>query len=183
MNIPEKLTSFRVFRAKDKQVEGQTDDDLMLGLADVDLPELEFLSETTAGAGIAGEIDNPVIGHFKAMEMTLKWRSVTKNVSLLAAPVVHQLDLRGSIQEYDSSNGKFVHTPVKIVVRAAPKKTGLGKFETGKQMDSETALEVSYLKLTHAGEDRIEIDKYNHKYVVHGVDYLADIRTNIGLEV
>ena len=172
--VPEKLSNFMVYRSGENA---------MLGLADVELTNLENMTETTTGAGIAGEVENPVVGHFKALSLKLKWRTTTVNVTTLAAPVAHHLDLRGSIQEFDTAQGEFKHVPLKIVVKAIPKNTNLGKLETGKQMDKETEFSVPYLKLWHDSQERIEIDIYNFICIIHGVDYMARIRTNLGLGV
>jgi hypothetical protein len=169
--IPEKISNFRVY------LDGKD----LLGVADVELPDLEYMTETVAGAGIAGEMDSPVVGHFKSMSLKLKWRSVTADLTALAAPKAHHLDLRGSIQVYDAGAGAFVHTPLKVVVKAIPKKAGLGKLEMGKPQDSESEFEVAYLKLTHDGTDRVEIDKLNFICVIDGTDYLGSIRTNLGI--
>ncbi|WP_232618982.1 phage major tail tube protein, partial [Acetomicrobium sp. S15 = DSM 107314] len=85
-NIPEKLINFRVY------LDG-TD---LLGVADVDLPNLEGLTDAVRGAGIAGEIDSPALGHYSPMTLGLNWRTVTGTVTHLAAPIEHHLVLRGS---------------------------------------------------------------------------------------
>ena len=52
MNVPEKLINFRVYQ----------DGADLLGVADVSLPSLEAMTETVKGAGVAGEVDSPVLG-------------------------------------------------------------------------------------------------------------------------
>lgn len=169
--VPEKLSNFRVYN----------DGVDLLGVADAELPDLEFMTETVSGAGIAGEVESPVVGHFKSMALKLKWRTVTGDLSVLAAPKAHQLDLRGSIQTYDAGDGVYVHKPVKVVVKGIPKKASLGKLEMGKPMDNESEFEVVYLKMTFDGTERIEIDKYNSVCKIDGTDYLAEIRGNLGI--
>ncbi len=168
--IPEKLINFAVYN------EGAE----LLGVADATLPSLEYMTDSVSGAGIAGELDSPVVGHFKSMSVGLKFRTITGNVAELAAPRAHQLDLRGSIQMYDSASGTYIPTPVKVVVMASPKKAALGKFDVGKPQDSETELEISYLKMWLDGQEVVEIDKYNYLCVIDGVDYLAAVRDNLG---
>ena len=68
MNVPEKLINFRVY---------ENGNDLV-GVADVELPSLETMTETVKGAGVAGEVDSPVMGHFGSMELTLNWRTLEK---------------------------------------------------------------------------------------------------------
>ena len=170
--IPEKLINFRVY------LEG-TD---LLGTADVTLPSLESLTETVKGAGLAGEVESPVIGHFKSMTLGLKWRVVHKEACKLAVLKAHQLEVRGAVQVMDHAAGTYTAVPTKLVVKGIPKKLALGKMDPGKLQDTETELEVTYLKLTVDGEEQIELDKYNFIYKVQGEDQLAKVRSALGLE-
>ena len=170
--IPEKLNDFAVY------LEGQA---VMLGMATVDLPELQAMTEETSGAGIAGKVENPVVGHYDSMKLKLNWRTVTSKVTALAAPKVHALDLRGAVQVNDAAEGNIKHTGLKIIARGMPVNTGLGKFETGKMMDNGTELELSYLKISIDNEPVVEIDKYNHVCTIHGTDFLKDVREILGI--
>lgn len=171
--IPEKLIGFRVYNQGQDQI----------GLADVELPEIEFLTETTSGAGIAGEVESLVLGQTKSLTIKFKWRAFNGSSVSLLAPKGHQLDLRGSIQRFDAAAGTFEPQAMKVVVRCAPKKGGLGKLEMGKPMDNESELEVTYLKVWLGGSEVLEIDKLNYIYKVDGTDYLATVRANLGIEV
>ena len=42
-----------------------------LGMAEVALPELVSLTQEITGAGIAGNVEAVILGHFKAMTTTL----------------------------------------------------------------------------------------------------------------
>ncbi len=169
--VPEKLINFRVFLDGKDQI----------GVADVQLPSLEAMSETVKGAGIAGEVDSPVLGHFGSMTLTLNWRVVTGDLIQLAAQKSHSLDLRGSIQTYDAGTGSYKPMAMKVVVRAIPKTVDLGKLDVGATADSSTELEVSYMKVSLDGKDRIELDKFNFIYKVDGTDHLSEVRANLGL--
>ncbi len=170
-SIPEKLINFRVY-------ENGTD---LLGVSDVQLPSLEYMTETVKGAGIAGEIDSPALGHFGSMTMTLNWRAVTKPILRLGAPKAHELDLRGAIQKYEAATGEYLVTPLKVKVRSIPKKTDPGKMDVGATSDASNEFEVIYLKIDLDGETLVEIDKYNYLCVIEGVDYLAQVRSALGL--
>lgn len=169
--IPEKLNDYRVY----------LDAVELVGTADVTLPSLEFTSETIKGAGVAGEVDSPNIGHLGAMTLSLNWRTITDALAKLAAPKAHHLEARGTMQTYDSGAGTYSQVPVKVVCKGIPKKIDLGKLEQGQAMDAASEFEVVYLKLTLDGKDRWEIDKFAYKCVIDGTDYLKDVRTNLGL--
>jgi len=169
--VPELLRNFRVYD------EGND----LLGISDVEMPSLEAMTETVKGAGIAGEIDSPVVGHFGSMELKLNWRTVIKNNTSLAAPRSHQLDLRGDQQTYDSSAGVYKTSALKVVVRGVPKTTELGKMDVGTSTDTSNTFEVNYLKVDIDGRTVIEIDKYNYICKIDGIDYLSESREALGL--
>lgn len=169
--VPEKLINFRVYR----------DGVDMLGVADVTLPDLEAMTETVKGAGIAGEVDSPVLGHFQSMTMALNWRVPTKDVVLLAQQKAHSLDCRGSIQIYDAGAGAYKTVGLKVVTKVMPKKTGIGKLDVGTTTDTSNEFEVLYIKVLLDGAEILEIDKYNYICKINGVNYLADVRRNLGL--
>lgn len=171
MKVPEKLTGFRVY----------LDGDDLIGVADVTLPSLEAMTETVKGAGIAGEVDSPVVGHYGSMEVQLNWRTLEKSNVLLASPKGVHLDLRGAQQVYDSSAGEFIIRPVKVVVHGVPKTTELGKLDVGATTDTSNTIEANYLKVTIDGTELLELDKYNYICNIGGVDYMAEIRDALGL--
>lgn len=170
--IPDKLINAKVY------LEGTS---ALLGMADIELPSLEYVTESMSGLGIAGELDTPTLGHFKGITLKFKWNTVNANAVSLLAPKTHQLDIRASVQKFDAGNGEFGTDAVKLVARTVPKKFGVGKAEPGKKMDSETEMEVNYLKLSQAGKELIEIDKLNFVCMIDGTDYLAAVRSDLGM--
>ena len=168
--ISEKLINFRVYNANQE----------VLGLADVELPTLEAQSETVSGAGIAGELESPTLGHYASMKLKLKWRVIHGDLTSLAAPVAHPLELRGSIQRYNASLGVYMTEAVKVVVRAVPKTVNLGTLTPAKPTDSESEFEVNYIKVFVGGLPRLEIDKLNFICIIDGFDYLAQVRMDLG---
>ncbi|MCZ8520126.1 MULTISPECIES: phage major tail tube protein [Paenibacillus] len=170
-NVPEKLISYSVYHNGND----------FLGTADVQLPSLEAMTDTVSGAGIAGEVDSPTIGHYSSMTLGLNWRTITKNNLSLAAPVAHALDFRGSMQVYDPASGQHKPVPVKVSVRAMPKKTDLGKGAVGATMDTANEFEVVYIKVLLDGKTMVEIDKYNYICIIDGIDYLKKIKEQLGM--
>ncbi|SFA91551.1 hypothetical protein SAMN05216312_102215 [Cohnella sp. OV330] len=169
--VPEKLTGFSAYR----------DGTDYLGVVDVTLPSFEALTDTVRGAGIAGEIDSPAVGLFGSMTVTLNWRTVVAEGARLLAPKAHALDFRGNMQTYDIVTGQYNNVGVKVTLRAVPKKFDLGKFDANSTTDTSNDLEVIYIKVVVDTKSIVELDKYNYVYVVDGVDYMADIRKNLGI--
>ena len=169
--IPQNLINFTVYR------DGST----FLGTADITLPSIEYLTDTIKGAGIAGEVEIPTIGNFGSMTVTLNWRTIAPEAIKLLAPVSHALDFRAVQQVFDVAGGTIGSQGFKVSIRAMPKKGDLGKLDVGAKTDSVTELEVSYIKVEIDGRNMLEIDKFNYKCVIDGVDYLADLRAKLGM--
>ena len=171
MNVPEKLINFRVYNEGDDQ----------LGVADVTLPSFEAMTETIKGAGLAGEIDSPVLGHFGSMELQLNWRTLYQNNLKFIAQKSFNFDLRGANQVKDSESGNYIVQSVKAVIRCVPKNSETGKLDVGTTSDTTNTFEVDYIKISIDGEDIVELDKYNYICKIDGVDYLSEVREALGL--
>ncbi|MBQ4469388.1 MAG: phage major tail tube protein, partial [Synergistaceae bacterium] len=55
-----------------------------------------------------------------------------------------------------------------------------GNLVVGDNMDTQCEFEVRYMKVELDGKERIEMDKQNMIYKVDGVDYVAQVRTDLG---
>ena len=170
--IPERLTAFRVY-------EGGSND--LKGVADIQLPSFEPLTDTVKGAGIAGEIESPTLGHFGSMKLILNWRTITDSQIKLLAQKALRFDCRGVFQDYDAGNGEYKTRAVRVVVQGVTTKVDPGKYETGSPSNGSNELEVFYIKIIVDGNTLVEVDKFNYKCVINGVDYLSDVRKALGL--
>lgn len=170
--IPERTINYRVY----------DEDRALIGVATVDLPDIEAMTDTVSGAGIAGEVDSPTLGHFGSMTLTINWRTITGDAAKLNAQKVHALEMRASQQVNDAATGELKTQPVVIAARCMPKTLSLGSLEVSAGTDSSNEFEVSYLKISIDGREVIELDKYNFKYVANGVDYLQAVRRDLGIE-
>ncbi len=170
--VPERLTAFRVY------LDGTTD---MAGVADLQLPSLENMTETVRGAGIAGEYESPTVGHFGSMVLTINWRTVSRDMLKTLRQRAQRFDCRGAFQEYDAGAGEYVIKQCRTVVQGISKKVDIGKHDTGATSDGSTEIEVLYLKVSIDGRTVVELDKLNYICVIDGVDYLRDVRKALGI--
>ena len=169
--VPERLINYRAYLSGNN----------LAGVATVDLPDIEAMTDTVSGAGIAGEIDSPILGHFGSMATTITFRTITEDGVALNAQKSHEIEFRGSMQVYDAGDGQYQTVPVRVVMRGVPKRSGLGSLEVGSTTDTEVELELTYLKIVISDVEKLEIDKYNFKFVVDGTDHLASVRSDLGL--
>jgi P2 family phage contractile tail tube protein len=171
-NVPEKGINFAVYY----------DGEDLLGAAEGELPNLEFMSETVKGAGVAGEFDSVVLGHISSMALSLTWRNTTDAFVKLAHQKTHNLDLYAAQQDYDAGLGEYKVRKIHVFVKAIPKTLNIGKLAVAEMTDTKTEFEVLYLKLEIDDKERIEVDKLNYIYRVDSVDYLANVRSALGKE-
>ncbi len=171
MIVPEMLRNFRVYEGSDD----------FIGTSDVELPSLESLNETIKGAGMAGEIAAPVIGHLGSIETKFNWRTITNKNASLVAPRAHTFDVRGDQQFYDSTAGEYITCAVKLLIVGSPKNAELGKLDPATTTGTSNVYETTYLKLEIDGKEKLEIDKYNYIFKVDGKDYLSASREAQGI--
>lgn len=168
--IPEVLNHFNVYNDSAKKLIGIS--------GELELPEMESITDTIEGSGVLGEIEDPVTGQFSSMKMKIPFSVLYEDMfSIMNTTNPPQLTLRASMQCMDPSTGETGYYPVKIVVRGKASTSNMGKVVKGKKMEPEVELEILYIKIQINNKTVLELDKLNFKYVLNGVDMLAKIRS------
>lgn len=170
MRIPDKLVGFNVFKGT-----------RLLGAADVTLPNIEYMSETLSGAGIAGETETPALGQISSMTVGITFRALSDEIAEFIEPAGTLLNFRGSLQTYNSASGRIEPYPCSLTVSVLPKTIELGKFEVDATTDTSIEQEVTYMKLYINNREICEIDKLNYICRINGKDYLEEVRAQIGM--
>lgn len=166
--IPEVVHDFNTYNAGRKQV-GVT--------GEVALPDLEALTASISGAGVLGEYEAVVAGHFGSMEQEIPFRVVNKDYFDMVAPTkAVDLTLRGAIQYTDRATQNTTYVGLRVVFRGKCKKVKPGTVKLHDVMDASITLELTYILIELDGEKKLELDKLNPKYVVNGEDMLAKVR-------
>ena len=169
--IPEKLIGFQCYDNGEQ----------MVGIADVALPNLAYITEAVQGAALAGTFDTPTIGQFQSLSTTINWRVLTEDNVTFVAPEVYHFDFRGSQQFLNHSVGQLEPRALKVVMRVVPKGLSMGNLQQGSQMGTSGEFEILYIKIALNERVLVEIDKIAYKCIINGVDYLAKVRQQIGL--
>ena len=169
--IPEKSINFKVYL-------NGTD---LLGVAEGTIPALEAMTSEVKGAGVAGVVESPVLGHFNSTNMTLTWRTPTDDFMKLFNHITNDLELFSALQQYDAGLGTYKVVPLQVSIRAITKTSTPGNLTVGDNMDTQTEFEVVRMKIYLDGKERVVMDKYNYIYKVDGVDRLAEVRTALGM--
>ena len=172
MIIPEVLNHYNVYNDSAKRLIGIS--------GEIELGELEAITDTIEGTGILGEIEDPVTGQFSSIKIKIPFAVLYEDLfSLMNTTKPPQLTLRASMQCMDPTTGETGYYPVKIVVRGKASSTSLGKVTKGKKGEPEIELEVLYIKIMINSKTTLELDKLNFKFVLNGKDMLAKIRKQV----
>ncbi len=162
---PQALIGFNLYKGTENK---------LIGIANITLPEAAMMTVTMSGAGIAGEINVPVIGNFESMQTEIATQVLyDTNFSLLALNG-ELLTARGSLQVQNPSTGGLETAKLRVIIGGFPAGLNLGNLAPASVMDSSNTLEVYYLKIFVNDEEKLEIDKPNYTYRVNGVDLFED---------
>ena len=166
--IPETIHDFNMYNTGNK-LTGQT--------GEVPLPDFEAMTQTISGAGILGEYEAPIPGHFGSQELEIPFRVINEDYFKLISPTDPvELTLRGAIQYKVAATQKTDYMGMRVVVRGVCKKIAIGTVKQRGSMDSSITLELTYILIEMDGKKRLELNKISPTYSVNGVDLLAKVK-------
>lgn len=151
-----------------------------VGMASATLPNLSGIVQTITGAGIAGNVEAPVLGHYDAMTLGLAFRTQTEQSVRLSEPRRHTIDLRAAVQDEDTVAGSMVVRAVKHILVIIPKAETGGNVAPASASDGSGEFAVRYWATYIDGTKIREIDPLNFICYMNGTDYLAEVRTALG---
>lgn len=151
-----------------------------VGMAQATLPDLTSLTQTISGAGIAGNVEAVILGHFDAMTLSLNFRTVTKQSITLSEPRRHNIDLRVAQQEENTTKGELEVRKVKHIFVVCPKSDKGGTVAPASPSEGSGEYAVRYWATYIDGKKVREIDPLNFICNINGTDYLADVRSALG---
>lgn len=169
MIYPEVINNFNVYNQANK----------ITGIAsEITLPTLSAMTATISGAGILGEYNTALIGHFQSMTQDIPFRIVNREYfDMLRTSKQAEIVLRGSVQCVDAKSGGALSTQgMRVVYRGRPTAFNMGTMRIGDLMNASVTLELTYLLIEMGGTTYLELDKLNSIYKVNGEDLLAEVR-------
>lgn len=150
------------------------------GLAEVEFPEVSFLTEEIKGAGMSGAIEAVVIGFLEAMTAKFNFRTVTEAAVKMTEPRIHNLDCRVAQQLHNTRTGTTSMEAVKHIMRTMPKKIAVGKAAPASTADVSGEHAVYYYAIYRNGKKEVELDPMNFICYINGRDYLKEVRKALG---
>ncbi|EFB89922.1 putative phage major tail tube protein [Pyramidobacter piscolens W5455] len=167
--IPERLINYNCY----------TEAGRLLGVTTVDMPQLQAMTDTVKGAGIAGEINEPTIGHYQALGATVHFNTANVDMNYLINPRPHVLVFLGSLQFVDQGSGELKTKALRVLMRAKPTNSSIGNADVSAAMDSSVEFSVDRLLITLDGVPTVDYDPLNFVCNIGGVDVLAGVRRDI----
>jgi len=156
------------------------DADEFIGMASVTLPDKNQKAITINGAGIGGDVEVPINGHYDAMTMDMSFRAYSPRVARLREHRIHQIELRIAQQNEDRVSGQIVTDAVKHVLVVIPKSASGGTVAPASSGDGKISFSVRYWATYINGAKLDEIDQLNRVDVINGVDYDEPVRRALG---
>lgn len=159
-------------------VDGKT----WLGVAEVNLPDIQHKVTEFKVFGVSGGMDAPLIGHIDKIKIAIKFKSVDKEAwkTIYDSSKSPLLDIRAVVQEYNAATGMMEYFDIKVIAKGFFHKLKPLGFKQGSDETSDAEYEAHYLKIDIGGEEILEIDKFNYIYKVAGDDKLAMVRAGLG---
>lgn len=165
--IPEVINNFNVYKSGNRMI-GVTNE--------MTLPDIVSMTETISGAGLLGEYETVLLGHYSSIELEIPFRILEDDIFSLANPMdVQEITLRGT-QQISDRDASLKTQGMRIVVRGRVKSFKEGTLKMGGQMGSSVVLEVFYILIEVKQEKKFELDKLNEVLFVNGVDVMAQIK-------
>ena len=132
-----------------------------VGMASVTLPNLAAIVQTLSGAGIAGNVEVPILGHYDAMTLGLNFRTTTQQIE-------------------DTVAGEVKVQNIKHILVVIPKTDTGGSIAPAAPTNGSGEYAVRYWATYIDGVRTREVDPLNFICYVDGTDYLADVRKALG---
>ena len=167
---PEAIVDFEVYEGGNN----------FMGIAQVTLPPINYLTQNITGAGISGTVEAVLIGMVDAMNATFNFRSATEAAIQLLKPEKHLLDMRVAEQHWDSIATQRSIQADKYIMGVIPKNFSPGTVTPATTSDANGEYSVYYYAGYKDGQQIWEIDPFNYICKIGGVDYMAEVRKALG---
>ena len=122
--MPELINNYQIFN----------DAERLLGISgEIELPNLEAITETLDVAGSLGELEVPATGQYKSIKLKIPFAILYGDIfDITNTTTAAKFTLRASEQFSDPVTYNTTTKPVKIIVRGKPLTISLGKLVKGK---------------------------------------------------
>lgn len=147
---------------------------------EITLPEINPSKAEYKALGLVGTLK--LFTGFEAMEASIKWSAPDADIleAFLNPTVAVDLMVYASRDVYVDGTLDS-QQPVIYHLKGTPATSPLGTNKPKENTETETKIDLTYVKMTQNGEEVFELDIANNIFVVGGTDILAKYRENLGL--
>lgn len=136
---------------------------------------------TLNGAGIAGDVEIPVLGHRDAFNTTVAFRTATADACRLYETRRHILDCRGAVEEHDPTSGEIRVHAHKVIMECFPKSISGGDIAPASPQPTSVVMSVTSRKYYIDDALMEDYQPLNfHDIDASGNDNLAEVRAALG---
>lgn len=156
------------------------DGNSLLGKVDeCKLPEVNVVMSEHKALGMQAKLEFP--SGLDKMEATFKWNSLYADIlTKVANPYkACEVQVRGSLDTW-GNGGRTEQVPVVVYMTGSFKKMPLGGFKQNDNVEAETTMSVTYIKMEIDGNAIIEVDALANIYKAGGTDLLDTYKQLIG---
>lgn len=140
----------------------------LAGIAEVELPNVEFSTVTAEQIGMNAEYEAALLGHFKKLECKIKMDSVNDSMLGLNNGDSLMVEAKAALQQENTLTRRTEVLPLDATISGIIKKIDGIKVKSGAKIESNFELSVNYYKLTIGGRTVIELDVFNRISNVNG---------------
>lgn len=152
----------------------------LAGIAECELPKIEYATVTSEQYGLTAEVEIPLEGHLKKMDFKIKIENMNSTVGKLAVDDAIMIEIKGASQEMDTDNHGRVKTLVDVVIKGMVKSYDGPKMKSGDKMETSIEIAVTYYELIVDKKQIFKVDVFNGILSAGGKDN-SDIRRLLGL--
>lgn len=153
----------------------------LIGIAKITVPTIKYKTVTVEGAGLMGGVTVPLAGMIEPMTASIQFSSVTDAAVELGSNEWHDIAAYVADQYFDPVNRQEDIEQVRFEMSIRPIETNLGTIATASAADASGSYSVSNYTVYKEGEKVVDIDQFNQRHEVGGVDCGAAVRKAIGL--
>lgn len=141
----------------------------LAGIAEVELPKIEYDTVTTEQMGMTAELDVPLMGHFKKLEAKIKLDCMDESIERINNGESILIECKGAAQSMNKSTQGADIYGIDATFKGLIKTIEGPKLKPSGKLESSIDLSLTYYKLSIGNKVIVEIDVLNNINSIHGI--------------
>ena len=147
---------------------------------EITLPNIQASKSEYKALGMVGTLK--LFNGFESLEATIKWSSPNNQVKIAMADPRTAVSLMvRSTRDVYLDGSLDSEQPVVVYLKGTCNNYGLGSLKAKEDTETETKIDLTYIKEVVNGQELVELDIANNIFCIDGEDMLAQYRSNLGL--